>query len=133
MKEHTTEELHQRKHMNMFNLASQLKAGRGLSIVVSFLEGDPTKAEDRAHAEEVKQRLVVDMEQARLRGFAKSMIYGEDQMAGSVSTLIQSVGIGGLKPNTVMVGWPTWQKHDGNESEYWNFLGMSVLFANLGS
>uniref|UniRef100_A0A914WPA5 Solute carrier family 12 member 6 n=1 Tax=Plectus sambesii TaxID=2011161 RepID=A0A914WPA5_9BILA len=122
MKEHTTEELHQRKHMNMFNLASQLKAGRGLSIVVSFFEGDPTKANDRTHAEEVKQRLMLDMEQARLKGFAKVMVYGEDQMAGSVSTLIQSVGMGGLRPNTIMVGWPYWQKHDGNETEYWNFL-----------
>lgn len=38
-----------------------------------------------------------DMQQARLRGFAKTLLYNEDQITGSLHALIQSIGIGGLR------------------------------------
>ena len=67
------------------------------------------------------------MELAKLRGFAKTLIYEENNLATCVSTMIQSAGIGGLTPNTIMVGWPhRWKEEndDQNEhTEYWDFMG----------
>uniref|UniRef100_A0A914UYK5 Solute carrier family 12 member 6 n=1 Tax=Plectus sambesii TaxID=2011161 RepID=A0A914UYK5_9BILA len=122
MKPYDSVDVDEQHSMNMFHLASQLKAGKGLAVSVSFLEGDATCVGDRQRAEEVKQRIKDDMAEADLLGFAITMLYNQNHLAGSFSTLIQSVGIGGLRPNTIMVGWPYWQKHDGNEPEYWNFL-----------
>ncbi|VDK43063.1 unnamed protein product [Anisakis simplex] len=92
--------------VNMLNLASQLKAGRGLAIVVAFVKGSNANAADRSKAEEVKERIQRDMAQARLRGFGKTLLFNDTEIDGCVSTLYQSIGIGGLKPNTVLINWP---------------------------
>ncbi len=65
---------------------------------------------------------------ARLKGFAKAVIYEEKQLSSSVSTLIQSAGIGGLRPNTLMVGWPnSWKEAAVSENfAYWDFLGREI-------
>lgn len=43
------------RYINMLNLASQLKAGKGLSIVVSFLRGNPVSLDDRKNAEQASR------------------------------------------------------------------------------
>uniref|UniRef100_A0A0R3S2I3 Solute carrier family 12 member 6 n=1 Tax=Elaeophora elaphi TaxID=1147741 RepID=A0A0R3S2I3_9BILA len=101
-----SKELVDMRYLNLINLASQLKASRGLTIVVAFIRGNPLIIDDRKKAEEVKERVEFDMNQIRLRGFAKTLVYGETQIGGSVSTLIQSVGMGGLRPNTLLLSWP---------------------------
>ncbi|VDK42737.1 unnamed protein product [Anisakis simplex] len=112
------------RYINLIHLASQLKAGRGLCIVVAFIRGDPMSVEDRKKAEEVKVRMMFDMNQTRLRGFAKTLVYGETQIGGCLSTLIQSVGMGGLRPNTLLLSWPTHHDLDTPgyvDSEYHTF------------
>uniref|UniRef100_A0AC35U6Q0 Solute carrier family 12 member 6 n=1 Tax=Rhabditophanes sp. KR3021 TaxID=114890 RepID=A0AC35U6Q0_9BILA len=94
------------RYLNLLHLASQLKAGKGLTIVTSFIRGDPTSEEDREHANKVRGRMEFDMTSLHLRGFAKTLLYGDNQICGSLSTLIQSVGIGGLRPNTLLLSWP---------------------------
>ncbi|TKR58848.1 hypothetical protein L596_030238 [Steinernema carpocapsae] len=125
------------RYLNLMNLASQLKAGRGLSIIVSFLRGDPSSIDDRKNAEEVKKRMEFDMGQLRLRGFAKAVIHDENQLSGSLTTLIQSVGIGGLRPNTLLLSWPV-KDIDEDDSEFQTFtdklhagvaMDMSLLVA----
>lgn len=46
----------------------------------------------------------------------------ELQILGSISTLMQSVGLGGLKPNTMLISWPT-DNEKGVDSEYATFTG----------
>lgn len=46
------------------------------------------------------------MLQARLRGFGKCLFFEQHQIYGAVSALYQSVGIGGLRPNTVILNFP---------------------------
>lgn len=41
------------RYINLLNLAAQLKAGRGLAIVVAFVKGTMTNSEDCRRAEEV--------------------------------------------------------------------------------
>ena len=43
---------------------------------------------------------------ARIRGFGKSLFYEDSQIQGAVSALFQSVGIGGLRPNTILLNFP---------------------------
>ena len=42
-----------------------------------------------------------------------------------MSTLIQSVGLGGLKPNTMLISWPVYERgvSDSSDSEYNTFTG----------
>ncbi|VDK47476.1 unnamed protein product [Anisakis simplex] len=132
------------RYLKLLNFASQLKAGRGLSIAVAFIRGNPLSIEDRGKAEQVKKRMEFDMGQAKLRGFAKTLVYGEGQVSGwylsknygcngieemitgSLTTLIQSVGMGGLRPNTLLLKWPTYSEERSREaidSEYQTFTG----------
>lgn len=69
------------------------------------------------------------MQQVRLRGFAKTLLYNENQITGTLNALIQSIGIGGLKPNTMLLGWPTREidKEDKPDSEYHTFT--RIFFA----
>lgn len=64
-----------------------------------------------------------DMQQIRLRGFAKTLLYNENQITGTLNALIQSIGIGGLRPNTLLLSWPTrdMELDDNMDSEYQTF------------
>ncbi|KAM3719126.1 Potassium/chloride cotransporter [Dirofilaria immitis] len=95
-----------RRYANLINLAGQLKAGRGLAIVVALMKGSICNHGDQQKAEEVKERIRQDMLQVHLRGFSKTLLFDENQIDGCFTTLFQSVGIGGLKPNTVLLNWP---------------------------
>lgn len=109
------------RYLNLLNLASQLKAGKGLSVVTAFLKGDPTSPDDKRKGEQVKARMDFDMNQVRLRGFAKTLVHAEDQVYGSMSTLVQSVGLGGLKPNTMLISWPVHEREE-DMTEYNTFI-----------
>lgn len=117
-------EMQDLRYARLLQLASQMKAGRGLSIVVSFIKGNPVNARIREEANKVKKRMEEDMIDCKLRGFAKTVIYGESQISGSLSTLIQSVGLGGLRPNTVLLKWPVYGDYlttNTADSEYQTF------------
>ncbi|KRX88912.1 Solute carrier family 12 member 5 [Trichinella pseudospiralis] len=106
----------------MLQLAGQLKAGQGLTIVASIVEGDPGYVEDRKMAEAIKQDLKKQLKEAKVRGFINVVLC--EHLSENISTLIQSIGIGGLRPNTVIVGWPSSWKDSVHQQDddYWNFL-----------
>ncbi|KAL3097933.1 hypothetical protein niasHS_000668 [Heterodera schachtii] len=135
-----SKELVDLRYLNLLNVASQLKAGKGLTMVVSLLRGNPSNENDMNSAQWVKKRMENDMDELGLRGFAKTLLYDEDQKTGSVNTLIQSIGIGGLRPNTLLLSWPTKEvgKDEVADSEYRTFTdkllagavnGMALLVA----
>uniref|UniRef100_A0A1I7VLQ0 Amino acid permease n=1 Tax=Loa loa TaxID=7209 RepID=A0A1I7VLQ0_LOALO len=95
-----------KQNVNLIDLAGQLKAGRGLAIVIALIKGSVWNCSDRQKAEKVKEKIQHDMLRVHLRGFGKTLLYDEDQMDGCFTTLFQSIGIGGLKPNTVLMNWP---------------------------
>uniref|UniRef100_A0A914KMK1 Uncharacterized protein n=3 Tax=Meloidogyne incognita group TaxID=654580 RepID=A0A914KMK1_MELIC len=122
------------RYLNLLNFAAQMKAGKGLTMVVSFLRGNPSNEEDMKAAQQVKTRMENDMQQLRLRGFAKTLLYDEDQIGGSVNALIQSIGIGGLKPNTLLLSWPTREPSEDQvvDSEYQTFTDKLLAGAVSG-
>ncbi|VDK57540.1 unnamed protein product [Gongylonema pulchrum] len=70
-------------------------------------------------AAELKNELINEMAIAKVRGFCSSLIYEANQLEGALSTLIQSCGIGPLRPNTLLVPYPEGAH---TESTYWYFL-----------
>lgn len=46
-----------------------------------------------------------------------------------MSTLVQSIGLGGLKPNTMLLSWPTHDRgeHELADSEYQTFTGEAIV------
>jgi hypothetical protein len=98
-------------------------------------------AENRKKADEIKERVQQDMSQARLRGFGKTLLYTEQQVPpytftsfhpslppivqieGAVSALYQSIGIGGLRPNTVFLNFPRMGDHEDHHTEQMIFAG----------
>ncbi|VVC95186.1 unnamed protein product, partial [Leptidea sinapis] len=78
------------KYRKMLAFASQLKAG------------DFTKRSGEAAT--AKQNLRKCMEEEKVKGFTDVLV--AHSIADGLSHLVQTTGLGGLKPNTVIVGWP---------------------------
>ncbi|XP_063769539.1 solute carrier family 12 member 6 isoform X2 [Pseudophryne corroboree] len=98
----------------LLSFASQLKAGKGLTIVGSVLLGD--YLENYAEALAAEQALKQLMEQERVKGFCQ-VVVAQKKREG-LSHLIQSCGLGGMRHNTVIMGWPSgWRQSD--DSRAW--------------
>ncbi|CAJ0586816.1 unnamed protein product, partial [Mesorhabditis spiculigera] len=98
--------------VSLVHLGGQLKAGRGLAIACAFLKGSPDDPKDKPRAQEVKKMVQKGMDAAKLKGFSKTLFYTPPQLSGCMSAVFQSVGIGGLRPNTVLVNWPNFEDVD---------------------
>lgn len=63
------------------------------------------------------------MKEAKLKGFTEVVLV--PHVAENVCAVIQCVGMGSLRPNTVIVGWPNnWRNRLQKKiKKYWNFLG----------
>ncbi|XP_054719060.1 solute carrier family 12 member 6-like [Uloborus diversus] len=90
------------KHRKLVSFVSQLKAGKGLTVVSAVLEGEFMKRYSEALA--AKQSLRKVMGEERVKGFAEVVV--SKSSADGLSHLIQTAGLGGLKHNTVIMGWP---------------------------
>ncbi|VDK82596.1 unnamed protein product [Litomosoides sigmodontis] len=113
------------RYKRLLHLASQLKASQGLCVVVAFLRGNPFDENDQNNASEIRKQLKEYMKEAKLRGFAKTLVYGESQICGSISTVIQSTGVGALCPNTLLLKWPKYSSDwpsERSDSEYSTFV-----------
>ncbi|XP_069112002.1 solute carrier family 12 member 4-like isoform X2 [Argopecten irradians] len=117
----------QPKYPNMINFASQLKAGKGLTLVNSVVEGD--FKERYADAQAAKQTLTKLVESTGVKGFADLVISAN--VTEGLCHMIQNAGLGGLRHNTVMIGWPYGWRHDHNAKSYRVFLE-SVKNINAG-
>lgn len=89
-------------HPKLLTFASQLKAGKGLTLVSSVIQGDFKQAAPIANR--ARQSLQEAMQSERVKGFADVLI--APHIADGLSYQIQAAGLGGLKHNTVIVGWP---------------------------
>ncbi|XP_031349660.1 solute carrier family 12 member 4 isoform X3 [Photinus pyralis] len=90
------------KYRKLFAFAAQLKAGKGLTVCVSVVSGDYTRSYGEAMA--AKQNLAKIMDEERVKGFVDILV--ARNIIEGISHLVQTTGLGGLKPNTVILGWP---------------------------
>ncbi|CAO2577724.1 Solute carrier family 12 member 5 [Lemmus lemmus] len=105
-------------HPQLLSLTSQLKAGKGLTIVGSVLEG--TFLENHPQAQRAEESIRRLMEAEKVKGFCQVVI--SSNLRDGVSHLIQSGGLGGLQHNTVLVGWPrNWRQKEDHQT-WRNFI-----------
>ncbi|GMS86665.1 hypothetical protein PENTCL1PPCAC_8840, partial [Pristionchus entomophagus] len=97
--------------VSLINLAAQLKAGQGLAIAVGLVKYDKSDL-SRKELEEIKTDITRRMAKSRLRGFGKTLVFRQNQAHGTISSLLQSIGIGGLRPNTILLNWPSFDDYD---------------------
>ncbi|XP_076470476.1 solute carrier family 12 member 4-like [Babylonia areolata] len=102
----------------VLSLASQLKAGHGLTIVSSVIQGDFFEmVEDSKHA---RLKLMASMEREQVKGFANVVV--SDGIQEGLCHVFQSTGLGALYPNTVMLCWPDHWFDSTNRETYRVFM-----------
>ncbi|XP_018926084.1 solute carrier family 12 member 7-like isoform X2 [Cyprinus carpio] len=106
------------KHPRLLSFTSQLKAGKGLTIVCSVLEG--TYMAREADAKLSEKNIKAAMAKEKTKGFCH-VVVSSNQRDG-FSHLIQSAGLGGMKHNAVLMAWPAnWKQSESNLS-WKNFI-----------
>ncbi|RZF44655.1 hypothetical protein LSTR_LSTR000607 [Laodelphax striatellus] len=106
------------KYRKMFTFTSQLKAGKGLTVCVSVVSGDYSRSSSDAIS--AKQNVAKMMEEEKVKGFVDVLISRE--ISEGISHLIQTTGLGGMKPNTVILGWPYGWRQSEEEQSWHTFL-----------
>ncbi|KAM4606033.1 solute carrier family 12 member 7 isoform 1-T1 [Polymixia lowei] len=106
------------KHPRLLSFTTQLKAGKGLTIVGNVLEG--TYLTKDTEAKKAEQNIKASMTAERTKGFCHVVV--SSNLRDGFSHLIQSAGLGGMKHNTVLMAWPgTWKQS--NDPQSWkNFI-----------
>lgn len=97
------------KYKKMFALASQLKAGKGLTIGVTVIEGSYSNMYGESQAARLSVRQAISDE--GVKGFPDVVV--SNNVSDGICHLIQTAGLGGMKPNTIVLGWPnSWRKKE---------------------
>ncbi|XP_017265156.1 solute carrier family 12 member 5b isoform X1 [Kryptolebias marmoratus] len=102
----------------LLSLTSQLKAGKGLTIVGTSVQG--TFLNNYAEAQKADQSLRKLMETEKVKGFSQVVL--SSNLRDGTSHLVQTGGLGGLKHNTVMVSWPHNWKQPECYQHFRNFI-----------
>uniref|UniRef100_A0A8C3B3F6 Solute carrier family 12 member 7a n=1 Tax=Cyclopterus lumpus TaxID=8103 RepID=A0A8C3B3F6_CYCLU len=90
------------KHPRLLSFTTQLKAGKGLTIVSSVLEG--------TFMTRGNENLKAAMAAEKMKGFSHVVV--SSNLRDGFSLLIQSAGLGGMKHNAVLMAWPAgWSEH----------------------
>uniref|UniRef100_A0A8C7GIZ9 Solute carrier family 12 member 7a n=1 Tax=Oncorhynchus kisutch TaxID=8019 RepID=A0A8C7GIZ9_ONCKI len=103
------------KHPRLLSFTTQLKAGKGLTIVSSVLEG--TYMTLGAEAKSAEQSA---MHLERTKGFCHVVV--SSNLRDGFSHLIQSAGLGGMKHNAVLMAWPGGWKQAEDSYPWKNFI-----------
>lgn len=106
------------KHPRLLSFTTQLKAGKGLTIVCSVLQG--TYMTREAEAKRAETNIKEAMHEEKTKGFCHVVVCSN--LRDGFSNLIQSAGLGGMKHNTVLMAWPSnWRQAE--DSLFWrNFI-----------
>ncbi|KAL0279315.1 UNVERIFIED_CONTAM: hypothetical protein PYX00_000904 [Menopon gallinae] len=113
------------KYRKIFSFAAQLKAGKGLTVCVSAIPGDYTKSSKEALT--AKQNLRKMMDEERVKGFADVVM--ARSIPDALSHLVQTTGLGGMKPNTVILGWPYGWRQSEDDRTWQVFLNTARTVA----
>ncbi|XP_071435762.1 solute carrier family 12 member 4-like [Pithys albifrons albifrons] len=91
-------------------LSAQLQGGgRGLTVIGGVLSGD--LPQDLPQARSAEGALRSAMAAAGARGFVQVLVAPRPEVGAALAALVQGVGLGALRPNTVLLGWPRRWRH----------------------
>ncbi|XP_072184907.1 solute carrier family 12 member 7 isoform X2 [Excalfactoria chinensis] len=106
------------KHPRLLSFTSQLKAGKGLTIVGSVLQG--TYLDKCVETQKAEENVKALMGVEKTKGFCQIVV--SPSFRDGISHLIQSAGLGGMKHNTVLMAWPQSWKQTENHFSWKNFV-----------
>nr|XP_038030255.1 solute carrier family 12 member 7 isoform X3 [Anas platyrhynchos]XP_038030256.1 solute carrier family 12 member 7 isoform X3 [Anas platyrhynchos] len=106
------------KHPRLLSFTSQLKAGKGLTIVGSVLQG--TYLDKCTETQKAEENVKALMGVEKTKGFCQIVV--SPSFRDGISHLIQSAGLGGMKHNTVLMAWPQSWKRTENHFSWKNFV-----------
>uniref|UniRef100_A0A1I7XCT0 Solute carrier family 12 member 9 n=1 Tax=Heterorhabditis bacteriophora TaxID=37862 RepID=A0A1I7XCT0_HETBA len=86
----------------MLSFVSQLKAGKGLTLIAMCIEGEFSR--DAADALAQQRNLDTIMKKNKIKGFSDVLV--TENIIEGISCLVQTSGLAGLRHNTVMLTWP---------------------------
>ncbi|KAK6022661.1 hypothetical protein OSTOST_11628 [Ostertagia ostertagi] len=86
----------------MLSFVSQLKAGKGLTLVAMCTEGEFARDAEQAAAQQ--RNLDTLMKKNKIKGFGDILV--TEHIMEGVSCLVQTSGLGALRHNTVVISWP---------------------------
>lgn len=96
----------------LITLAGQLKGGKGLTLISAIIEGNAVQRNFDAQLGKTTIKKV--MKDTQIDGFAEVIV--GNNLKEAMSYLIQGAGLGALRHNTVLCGWPsTWREKDSAE------------------
>ncbi len=117
------EEMYDVQDPKSFAFASQLKAGKGLFVCASVLRGNYINKSDEA--KDCKQALRKTMNKYKMKGFSETLV--SENLEHGLSHLIQTIGLGGLRHNTIILNWPSKWDGDGQDES----IGLSTFCQTL--
>ncbi|KAK3531811.1 hypothetical protein QTP70_029726 [Hemibagrus guttatus] len=106
------------KHPRLLSFTSQLKAGKGLTIASSVLQG--TYMTRSADAKLAETNVKNSMSKEKTKGFCHVVVCSN--LRDGFSNLIQSAGLGGMKHNAVMMAWPSNWRQAEDTTSWKNFI-----------
>ncbi|KAI0215201.1 Solute carrier family 12 member 6 [Lamellibrachia satsuma] len=106
------------KYRKMLTFSSQLKAGKGLTLVGSVLEGEFVHR--YADMQAAKQSITTMMKKEKVKGFADALVSRD--ITEGINHFIQLSGVGGLRHNAVLLGWPYGWRHQETVKSYKIFI-----------
>ncbi|XP_071973870.1 solute carrier family 12 member 4 isoform X3 [Engystomops pustulosus] len=115
------EDLHV-KYPRLLTFASQLKAGKGLTIIGTAIQGNFLDSYGELQAAEQTIKNMMEIE--KVKGFCQVVV--SNGIKEGISHLIQSCGLGGMKHNTVMLGWPYGWRQSEDPRSWKTFIGLSA-------
>lgn len=97
------------KYPKLLTFSSQLKAGKGLTLVAAIIEGK--HSEKKMDSETAKLKIVEAMKKEKVKGFSEVII--TKNIGDGISYLIQGSGLGGLRHNSLLMNWPNlWRQEN---------------------
>ena len=104
-------------NIGLLSFVRCLKHGNGLVIVGTVVPYDLIELIDDDNVLEKQRRLLKEgLKTHKLEGFIQ--VTCEESVPKGTTTLLQTAGLGGLKPNTILMGWP---EHWKTKNSYENF------------
>ena len=80
------------KHRKMLTFASQLKAGKGFTLICTCIEGDIKSIEAQTRKEAAKRSIMRAMQEEKVKGFCNVLI--TNNIMDGLSYYIQTAGLG---------------------------------------
>lgn len=109
----------------LLSLAGQLKKGQGLLLLSSIVNGSLHIKEDIERREKIERQLLEVMQKEKVNGFTDVIL--TPNIVDGLQITLQAAGIGAMRPNTVLFGWPRDEEGQANILQFYTILRVNIF------